>query len=200
MSTPIASSSTLTQRIIESAISITIAEGWAGLTMSRLASDVGVSRQTIYNEVGSKPQLAELIVLTEAAKFLDAVNTSFDAHKPDYRAALRHAAQQVLQMGIGNDLLRSVIGAGHGVQSALLPLLTTQSQSLLTMATAVVSVRLQDCGITALRADLVAETVVRLVLSHLMQPSDSPGTSSERIVCVVAPVLALPPEKLPGAQ
>lgn len=179
----------LTQQIVEAATAITIQEDWAGLTMGRLASAVGVSRQTIYNEVGSKPQLAELIVLTEASKFLDAVNRAFDEHQPDYQAAIHLGAQQVLQMGQSNALLRSIVGAVHGVESALLPLLTTQSQGLLTVATSVVSTRLQGCGIVRERADLVSECVVRLVLSYLMQPSHSPEHTADTILSVVSPAL-----------
>ena len=188
----------LSRRIIDVAIDITLTSDWAGLTMSRLASAVGVSRQTIYNEVGSKPHLAELIVLTEAAKFLDAVNSSFDEHEPDYESAMRQAIRQVLQLGEHNALLRAIVGTvgtaeilgpAHGAQSALLPLLTTQSQALLAAATQVVAARLQGCGVAPQRAEPVSEFVVRLVLSYLMQPGDSNNDRADLIVDVVAPAL-----------
>ena len=198
MSAQLVNSSELATRIVEAAIAITLAETWSELTMGRLASAVGVSRQTIYNEVGSKPQLAELIVLTEAAKFLDVVHASFDANEPDYESALLEAIQQVLQMGAHNALLRSIaggvgmtgiVGSPHGGQSALLPYLTTQSQGLLTTSTAVVATRLHGCGIALDRARLVSEFIVRLVLSYLMQPGDSSEHSARLIVAMVTPAL-----------
>ena len=49
-------------RVVDAAIRVTTERGWAKVTMSRLADDVGVSRQTVYNEVGSKNDLAEAMV------------------------------------------------------------------------------------------------------------------------------------------
>ena len=51
------------QRIVAAAAELTTASGWAQLTMAQLADLVGVSRQTVYNEIGGKPQLAEAMVL-----------------------------------------------------------------------------------------------------------------------------------------
>ena len=47
--------------------------------MARLAEEVGVSRQTVYNEVGTKPGLAEAMILSELDRFLGVVNRAFDA-------------------------------------------------------------------------------------------------------------------------
>ena len=47
--------------------------GWSSLTMSKLADRVGVSRQTVYNEVGGKEGLAEAMILGELERFLGVV-------------------------------------------------------------------------------------------------------------------------------
>ena len=52
-------------RLVTAAARFTAANGWAELTMAKLADLVGVSRQTVYNEIGGKPQLAEAMVLRE---------------------------------------------------------------------------------------------------------------------------------------
>ena len=44
---------------------MTASVGWASVTMGRLADAVGVSRQTVYNEIGTKPGLAEAMILRE---------------------------------------------------------------------------------------------------------------------------------------
>ena len=62
----------LRDRIIAAAAERTAVAGWSSVTMSRLADDVGVSRQTVYNEVGAKPALAEAMVLDELARFIKA--------------------------------------------------------------------------------------------------------------------------------
>ena len=55
------------ERIVAAAAQLTTESGWAAITMTKLADRVGVSRQTVYNEIGSKPQLAEEMVLRELA-------------------------------------------------------------------------------------------------------------------------------------
>ena len=61
---------TLRQRMLAAAVELTTSEGWAHVTMSRLAQAVGVSRQTVYNEIGTKNALAEAMILAELETFL----------------------------------------------------------------------------------------------------------------------------------
>ena len=39
------------ERVVAAAAELTLEAGWAGVTMGKLADRVGVSRQTVYNEV-----------------------------------------------------------------------------------------------------------------------------------------------------
>ena len=64
--------------------------------MARLADEVGVSRQTVYNEIGSKPRLAEAMILRELDRFLGVVTVAFDEHPTDLVAAIGAASEQVL--------------------------------------------------------------------------------------------------------
>jgi AcrR family transcriptional regulator len=166
----------LRQRIIEAAIETTTLGGWSAVTMGGLADRVGVSRQTVYNEVGSKPALAEAVVAHELAGFLSVVEMAFDAHPDDAVAAVEQASRGVLERARGNGLLRAIVSATHGSDTELLPLLTTNSISLIDAATSVVSGRLA-LAVPRLSADrlaLTADVIVRTVLSHVMQPAGSP--------------------------
>ena len=58
-------------RMLAAAARFTAEHGWGALTMGKLADLVGVSRQTVYNELGGKPQLAEAMVLRELELFLE---------------------------------------------------------------------------------------------------------------------------------
>ncbi|MGZ5369646.1 MAG: TetR/AcrR family transcriptional regulator, partial [Aeromicrobium sp.] len=49
----------LHERLLDAAQEITVASSWSDVTMGRIAEIAGVSRQTVYNEVGSKPELAD---------------------------------------------------------------------------------------------------------------------------------------------
>ena len=46
---------------------------WARVTMAEIATAAGVSRQTLYNEFGSRDEFGRALVIREGSRFLDAV-------------------------------------------------------------------------------------------------------------------------------
>jgi AcrR family transcriptional regulator len=162
----------LRTRIIAAAVDLTTRHGWASLTMARLADDVGVSRQTVYNEVGGKDSLAQAMVLDELGRFLAMVEAQFDRHPNDPVAAIAGATSAVLSRGATHPLLRAIVSSDAGAQTDLLPLLTTDAGSVLEASVAVVAGRLtRYAGIGARARAVSADTIVRVVLSHLTQPA-----------------------------
>ena len=182
---------TMRERVIEAAVTLTTDVGWAQVTMARLAEVVGVSRQTVYNEVGSKPLLAEAMILRELERFLDLVSVAFDAHPADLVAAIREASRSVLEESQDNLLLKAIVSATHGADTELLPLLTTHAGALLSTAKAVVFQRVVPYGVRLSAGELEAaiDMVVRVVLSHVMQPSASPAKTADDIAWIAARVL-----------
>ena len=168
------------ERIVAEAVAMTTTVGWAAVTMGRLAEAVGVSRQTVYNEVGSKPALAEAMVLAELARFLQLVEQAFDAEPDDLGAAVERAVSDVLTYAEANPLLHAVVSATHGADTELLPLLTTNAGSLLEAAKDVVRGRVAPYGPTIDDDHLepAIDMVVRVVLSHVMQPSGTPARTA----------------------
>lgn len=179
------------ERIITAAAELTTEEGWAAVTMARLADRVGVSRQTVYNEVGSKPALAEAMVLTELARFLDVVDQAFTAHPGNLLESIRAAARDVLDLAPRNPLLRAVVAGSHGADVELLPLLTTHAEPLLTTAKDVLKAEVAPYQLPFddFQLDAVIDQLVRVVLSHVMQPSDTPANTADSIVWIAARVL-----------
>ena len=182
---------TTRERIVDEAITMTTTDGWASVTMGRLAAAVGVSRQTVYNEVGSKPALAETMVLGELARFLQVVESAFDAETTDLGLAVERAVADVLTYAEANTLLHAVVSATHGADTELLPLLTTNAGSLLEAAKDVVRSRVApyDRGIDDEHLDPAIDMVVRVVLSHVMQPSAAPARTAADIAWIARRVL-----------
>lgn len=185
----------LRPRIIATAIDLTTRSGWSTVTMGRLAEEVGVSRQTIYNEVGSKPALAEAMVLDELGRFLGVVAGAFDEHPDDLVEAIRGAVRGVLEMAQQSAFLRAVVSATHGASSDLLPLLTTRADTLLNTAKEWLTVRVKDFEHPFDDRQLagVIDVIVRTVLSHVMEPSQEPGRTADDIAWVADRVLDRPP-------
>jgi AcrR family transcriptional regulator len=179
-------------RIVSAAIDLTARTGWSSVTMGGLADRVGVSRQTVYNEVGSKPALAEAMVAQELMGFLAVVEAAFDAHPDDVVAAVGAASLGVLERAQENSLLRAVVSASQGADTELLPLLTTNSTALIDAAASIVSGRLAlaEPRLSTERIALTADVIVRTVLSHVMQPAGAPGQTSLRIARAAQLLLA----------
>jgi AcrR family transcriptional regulator len=182
----------LRDRIVAAAVATTTDRGWSAVTMGALADEVGVSRQTVYNEVGAKAGLAEAIILHELDGFLGVVTRAFDDHPEDLVEAIRAATRQVLELAEDNKLLHAVVSATHGADTELLPLLTTHAQSLLAAAKLVVAERVApyDVGLVGPRLDAGIDMIVRLVLSHVMQPSGTPASTADDVAWIAARVLA----------
>ena len=179
-------------RVLDAAQELTVVQGWANVTMAKLAQAAGVSRQTVYNEVGGKPQLAEAMILAELDRFLVVVTDAFDENPDSLIHALRAAAHGVLVYAQGNRLIHAIVSATHGADTELLPLLTTHSGGLLTVAKAVVAERVVDYEIrlSPERLEAAIDMVVRLVLSHVMQPSGTPDATADDIAWIASQVLA----------
>ncbi len=178
-------------RILDAATELTTEAGWSAVTMARLAAQVGVSRQTVYNEVGSKAALAEAMILTELARFLDQVGSAFAAHPDDLVAAVREACLRVLELARDNTLLKAVVSATHGADTELLPLLTTHAEPLLSTAKSLVTgqVAAYDVRLAPARMEAAVDMVVRLVLSHVMAPSATPEESADDLAWIAGRVL-----------
>jgi AcrR family transcriptional regulator len=192
----------LRQKIVDAAIALTAENGWASVTMSQVADAVGVSRQTIYNEVGTKPALAEAMVQGELTSFLIVVEQSFDAHPVDARAAIESAVLGVLELAQGNTLLRTIVSATHGsadgTATELLPLLTTDSEQLIAASSFVIAQRLStyQMSVGPLELQMAVDAIVRLTLSHVMSPGATPQKTAAQIGGLAELLLATPSAEL----
>jgi AcrR family transcriptional regulator len=162
---------------------------WAQISMAEVARAAGVSRQTLYKEFGSRDEFAQQFVIREGARFLDAVERAIGANLDDPRAALT-AGLEVFLSAAAEDPLVALLLADDGT-GGMLPLLTTQSGPVLLWASA----RLGD----AMRAgwphaddediELLADTFVRLAISYVTMPRDSPRATAAAATALLAPYL-----------
>jgi AcrR family transcriptional regulator len=167
----------LHERLLDAAAAITTESGWTAVTMAKIAEVVGVSRQTVYNELGSKPHIAQALVDRELRRFLEIVRARMTAQS-DLGPALQAACRGALETSAANPLVHAIFESAHTGGSDLLPLLTTDSAELIANATGFISTVIAEQGydipVPAERLSIVIENLVRLTLSHMMQPSGTP--------------------------
>ncbi|MGK5519752.1 TetR family transcriptional regulator [Micromonospora sp. URMC 107] len=160
------------EAIVEAARALTIATGWDGVRMGAVARAAGVSRQTVYNEFGTKAGLAEALARREVDRFVGDVRALLHAHGDDVRAAAHATISHTLNQAVGDPLIKAVLTSSRGGSDDLLPYLTTRSELVLTEATEVLLEWADGVLPGADRAAVAfaTDSVVRLVISHIVLP------------------------------
>ncbi|MDQ1686659.1 MAG: hypothetical protein QOC82_3396 [Frankiaceae bacterium] len=161
--------------LLAAAYDAAVSGDWARTRMVDVAAAAGVSRQTLYNEFGSKDALAQAMAMREVEQFIAGTEAALEAADPDDPIdAVAAAALYTLQQAADNPLLKAALTDATG---DLLSFLTTRGEP--THAAAVASfTRYYSTHFPELSADdiaLAAETITRLTISYLVVPSDVPA-------------------------
>jgi AcrR family transcriptional regulator len=162
---------------------------WAQVTMGDIATAAGVSRQTLYNEFGSRDEFAQALVIREGGRFLDAVEEAIDANAEDPLAALTAALNRFLTIAQDDPFVRLLLGDdGTG---GLLPLVTTHSLPVLDWAgeRLVSAIRTHWADVPKAELATLADTLVRLAISHVAAPREGPERTATSITRLLAPTI-----------
>jgi AcrR family transcriptional regulator len=162
---------------------------WSEITMSDIASAAGVSRQTLYKEFGSRDEFAQAFVIHEGERFLDGVEAAVREHLDDPRAAIG-AALEIFLRSAGEDPLVRILLSDDGT-GGMLPFVTTQGMPVVQWATARLTAVMEEGWpeAPADKARLLAETLVRLAISHITAPIDPPETTAARTGELLGPFI-----------
>ncbi|WP_410671872.1 TetR family transcriptional regulator [Amycolatopsis sp. cmx-4-68] len=181
------------EKLLAAAADVIGADGWAAVTMGKLAAQVGVSRQTVYKELGSKAELAEALVLRETDRFAERVVEVVAAHPGRPVDGVTAAFRCSLEAARENPLLEIALGGRQGGRDDFLPLLTSRPEAVLGRAVETVAALFARCypevRLTPSEWAVAVEAFVRLLLSHLMQPSGSAEHASGQMRWVVGRML-----------
>ncbi|MFC0098909.1 TetR/AcrR family transcriptional regulator [Micromonospora marina] len=183
----------LRDAVIAAGRDLAIDRGWDAVRMADVAARVGVSRQTLYNEFTNKAGLGEAVAHREIDRFMTGVRDALSAHGGDVRAAVHAAVTFVLTHAGADPLIKAVVNSVRGTDS-LLPYLTTRAD--LALAAAVTVLReWADTHLPGVPADDVtvgAESIARLVVSHIVLPT-APADNTADVIAGLAQRFLDPP-------
>jgi AcrR family transcriptional regulator len=168
----------LTRALLDAAAELVAAHGSRGLRMAEVAARAGVSRQSVYNEFRNKERLVQAVALHKTSEFLEGVRERLDS-TPDPLEGLREGIRFAFDLAEKDDLAKSVLSGANAED--MLPFLTTKGRPVLTLATSLLArhIRRHWPDLPDPRVHLIAETIVRVALSHLLTPG------SRRVEAVV---------------
>ena len=161
--------------LLDAAYDAAVAGDWARTRMLDVARAAGVSRQTLYNEFGSKDALAEALAMREIGRFIEGTERALDdAHPDDPIQAVAAAALNTFQQAADNPLLKAALVDDT---SGLLAFLTTRGEPAIAAARAsfenYYSTHWPHLSREAIT--VAAETITRLTVSYLVLPPDQPA-------------------------
>jgi AcrR family transcriptional regulator len=171
-----AARSLLRRTVVAAVDELVRARGWAATTMSDVAAAAGVSRQTLYNEFGSRQALVEEYLRAEIDRLLVDVEAQVRAGSSDPTAALRGAFGLFLRLASDEPVVRIIAADAEGGE--LIRLLTTLGRSIIT------EVWPQVAGDDA---EVLADSLVRLAISHALFPIGTPGQTADDVTRMLAP-------------
>jgi AcrR family transcriptional regulator len=162
---------------------------WSQITMADVASAAGVSRQTLYNEFGSRDEFAQAFVIHEGERFLDGVDAAVRENFDDPRTAVAAALEAFLRTAGEDPLLRVVLSDdGSG---GMLPFVTTQGMPVVQWATGRLTATIEEGWPQAPppKVRLLAESLVRLAISHVTAPGEEPAATGAAISELLGPFI-----------
>ena len=87
----------LRDSILDGMRDMLLARDWSSITLSDVAKAAGISRQTIYNEFGSRQGLAEGYALRLADRLVDAVDDAIDEQRRQHLRGVPRGLPRVLR-------------------------------------------------------------------------------------------------------
>lgn len=162
---------------------------WSKVPMSRIATQTGVSRQTLYNEFGNREQFGQALILHEAERFVEGVEAAMRSNFDDPERAMVAALRHFLAAAESDPLVRALVSdEGDG---GLLPLVTTRGLPTVNWAAGRIAGVIAEGWpeIADRDAALLAGTLVRLAISHVTTPAGSADRTARETGRLLVPFL-----------
>lgn len=163
----------LRDSVLDAMRDLLLTRDWSAITLSDVAKAAGISRQTIYNEFGSRQGLAQGYALRLADRLVDAIHAALDANVGNFFEAFLAGFRSFFAESASDPLVISLLS---GVAKPdLLQLITTDSAPIITRASARLSSALTSTWVATSDEDagVLARAIVRLALSYVSMPPEA---------------------------
>jgi AcrR family transcriptional regulator len=163
----------LRDSVLDAMRDLLMTRDWSAITLSDVARVAGISRQTIYNEFGSRQGLAQGYALRLADRLVDTVHAALDDNVGNIYEAFLQGFRSFFAGSAADPLVISLL---TGVAKLdLLQIITTDSAPIITRASERLTSTLTQTwvAITDEDAGVLARAIVRVALSYVSMPPEA---------------------------
>jgi AcrR family transcriptional regulator len=163
----------LRDSILDGMREMLLGRDWSSITLSDVAKAAGISRQTIYNEFGSRQGLAQGYALRLADRLVDQIEDAIVSNVGDVYAAFLQGFRDFFAESAADPLVISLLTGG--TKPDLLQLITTDSGPIITRASQRLTETFMNSWVRASDEDagVLARAIVRLAMSYVSMPPEA---------------------------
>ncbi|ORA28861.1 TetR family transcriptional regulator [Mycobacterium aquaticum] len=163
----------LRDSILDGMRELLLTRDWSAITLSHVATAAGISRQTIYNEFGSRQGLAEGYAMRLADRLVDAVDEAINHNVGEVHAAFLEGFRAFFAESAADPLVISLLTGAS--KPDLLQIITTGSGPIISRCSDRLTGTFQNSWMKASDRDagVLARAIVRLAMSYVSMPPEA---------------------------
>jgi AcrR family transcriptional regulator len=163
----------LRDSILDGMRDMLLTRDWSAITLSDVAKAAGISRQTIYNEFGSRQGLAEGYALRLADRLVDAVDGAIVDNVGNVYAAFLEGFRSFFAESASDPLVISLLTGA--AKPDLLQIITTDSAPIITRSSQRLTSTFMHSWVRCSEEDagVLARAIVRLAMSYVSMPPEA---------------------------
>ncbi|MDT5284596.1 MAG: hypothetical protein QOJ20_5791 [Mycobacterium sp.] len=177
----------LRDSILDGMREMLLSRDWSSITLSDVARAAGISRQTIYNEFGSRQGLAQGYALRLADRLVDQIEDAIVGNVGDIYAAFLQGFRDFFAESAADPLVISLLTGG--TKPDLLQLITTDSGPIITRASQRLTETFMNSWVRASEEDagVLARAIVRLAMSYVSMPPEADHDVARDLARLMSP-------------
>ncbi|MCV7023447.1 TetR/AcrR family transcriptional regulator [Mycolicibacterium novocastrense] len=168
----------LRDSILDGMRELLLTRDWSAITLADVAKAAGISRQTIYNEFGSRQGLAQAYAMRLADRLVDQIDYAIEGNVGDVFAAFSQGFRDFFAESAADPLVISLL-TGEA-KPDLLQLITTDSGPIITHCSRRLTQTFVDSWVKTSEEDagVLARAIVRLAMSYVSMPPEADPSAS----------------------
>ena len=182
-----ASRALLRDSILDGMRDLLLTRDWSAITLSDVARAAGISRQTIYNEFGSRQGLAQGYALRLADRLVDVIDAQIQQNDGNIYAAFVQGFRSFFAESAADPLVISLLNGE--AKPDLLQLITTDSAPIITHCSQRLTASFAQSWVKASDEDagVLARAIVRLAMSYVSMPPEADHDVADDLARLMTP-------------